>query len=209
MASLGSEGMARVLSPGDTVLTPTEPIQLSRRRDVEGSFEIVANIARPAKVHDFHDPDVGDMLKVVTAYPPARGITEALDYVDFSALRSVHGPVIKPETDGLAMAIDADLAVISTPGGLTVSALDGPRTIGSGAAEGVRGSFIDLARLEQPDPRAFAAQRDALLAKAAEADGAQLMWPGSIWPNIISPTSCPMRQSACCGCSKASCSRWR
>ncbi len=174
LASLGSEGMAWVLSLGDTVLTPTEPIQLSRRRDVEGSFEITANIARPAKVHDFRDPDVGDMLKVVTAYPPARGITRALDYVDFSALRSVHGLVIKPETEGLAMAIDNDLAVISTPGGLTVSALDGPRSIGGAAAgEGVRGSFVDLARLEQPDPKAFATQRDALLATAAEADGAQ------------------------------------
>jgi tetratricopeptide (TPR) repeat protein len=173
LASLGSEGMAWVLSLGDIMLTPTEPIQLSRRRDAEGSFEIVANIARPARVHDFRDPDVGDVLKVVTAYPPARGITRALDYVDFSALRSVHGLVIKPETDGLAMAIDADLAVISTPGGLTVSALDGPRTIGSAATEGVRGSFVDLTRLEQANPKAFATERDALMASAAEAEGEQ------------------------------------
>lgn len=172
LASLGSEGMAWVLSLGDMVLTPTEPIQLSRRRDVEGFFEMVANIARPGRVHDFRDPDVGDMLKVVTAYPPARGITRALDYVEFSALRSVHGLVIKPETDRLAMAIDNDLAVISTPGGLTVSALDGPRTLEANP-EGTRGSFVDLARLEEPDARAFGLRRDELLVTASEAEGAQ------------------------------------
>lgn len=173
LASLGSEGMAWVLSLGDMVLTPTEPIQLSRRRDVEGSFEMVANIARPARVHDFRDPVVGDMLKVVTAYPPARGITRPLDYVEFSALRSVHGLVIKPETESLAMAVDSDVAVISLPGGLTVSALDGPRSLGGSNGEGARGSFIDLARLEQPDAGAFSVRRDELLTLAAEADGAQ------------------------------------
>lgn len=173
LASLGSEGMAWVLSLGDMVLTPTEPIQLSRRRDIEGSFEMVANITRPARVHDFRDPVVGDMLKVVTAYPPARGITRPLDYVEFSALRSVHGLVIKPETESLAMAVESDVAVISQAGGLTVSALDGPRSLGGSGAEGLRGSFIDLARLEQPDARAFSIRRDELVAMAAEAEGAQ------------------------------------
>ncbi|HEY0033550.1 MAG TPA: hypothetical protein VGB81_09815, partial [Devosia sp.] len=70
LATLGSEGMAWVLSLGDIMLTPTEPIELTRRRNVEGDFEVVANVDRPARVHEFRDPVVGDMLKVVTAYPP-------------------------------------------------------------------------------------------------------------------------------------------
>jgi len=40
LATLGSEGMAWVLSLGDIMLTPTEPIELNRRRDVEGDFDI-------------------------------------------------------------------------------------------------------------------------------------------------------------------------
>ena len=171
LATLGSEGMAWVLSLGDIMLTPTEPIELSRRRDAEGDFEMVADVARPARVHDFRDPIIGDTLKIVTAFPPARGVTRTLDYVDFSALRSVHGLVIKPETPELDLAIENDLAVLTTPGGLTVSALDGPRTIGNGVTEAMRGGFIDLARLEQPDFGLFTEHKEDLLALAAGAEG--------------------------------------
>lgn len=171
LATLGSEGMAWVLSLGDIMLTPTEPIELNRRRDIEGNFEVVANVARPARIHDFRDPLVGDILKVVTAYPPARGVTRTLDYVEFSALRSVHGLVIKPESPELDLAIENDLAVLSTAGGLTVSATDAPRTIGNGITESLRGSFIDLARLEEKDFGALNSHLDELLVAAAEGDG--------------------------------------
>jgi tetratricopeptide (TPR) repeat protein len=171
LATLGSEGMAWVLSLGDIMLTPTEPISLNRRRDAEGDFEMVADVARPARVHDFRDPIVGDILKVVTAFPPARGMTRTLDYVDFSALRSVHGLVIKPETPDVDVEIENDLAVLSMPGGLTVSALDGPRTIGNGITEAMRGGFIDLALLEQPDFGLFTEHQAELQADAADAEG--------------------------------------
>lgn len=171
LATLGSEGMAWVLSLGDIMLTPTEPINLSRRRDLEGAFEVVANVARPARIHDFRDPLVGDMLKVVTAYPPARGVTRTLDYVEFSALRSVHGLVIKPESPELTVAIENDLAVLGTPGGLTVSAHDAPRNIGNGVTESLRGSYVDLAALEERDYGVLNTHIDELSAKAAGGEG--------------------------------------
>jgi tetratricopeptide (TPR) repeat protein len=173
LATMGSEGMAWVLSLGDIMLTPTEPIELSRRRDVEGNFEIVANVARPARVHDFRDPNVGDVLKIVTAYPPARGLTRTLEYVDFAALRSVHGLVVKAETDDLNVTIENELAVLDVQGGLTVSAIDGPRSIGNGITEAMRGGFVDLARMEEPDFGLFAEQRQHLLSAAANAEGAK------------------------------------
>ncbi|KRA45575.1 hypothetical protein [Devosia sp. Root635] len=171
LATLGSEGMAWVLSLGDIMLTPTEPIELSRRRDIEGNFEVVADVARPARIHDFRDPLVGDMLKVVTAYPPARGVTRTLDYVEFSALRSVHGLVIKPKNPELDLAIESDLAVLSTSGGLTVSAVDAPRTIGNGITESLRGSFVDLGALEEKDFGALNDHVESLLAAAADGEG--------------------------------------
>lgn len=171
LATLGSEGMAWVLSLGDIMLTPTEPVDLTRRRDIEGNFEMVAEIARPARIHDFRDPLVGDVLKVVTAYPPARGVTRTLDYVEFSALRSVHGLVIKPESAELELEIENEYAVLSTPGGLIVSAQDAPRTIGNGVIEAMRSGFIDLAALEQPDAGLFAEHVASLQATAAEAEG--------------------------------------
>lgn len=142
LATLGSEGMAWVLSLGDMMLSPTEPMNLSRRRDIEGAFEMVADVARPGRIHDFRDPLVGDVLKVVTAYPPARGLTRNLDHVDFTALRSVHGLVVKPKSAGLEVALESPLAVISSNGGLTVSASDTLRSAGSQAQEADRKSVV-------------------------------------------------------------------
>ncbi|MET3924895.1 hypothetical protein [Devosia sp. 2618] len=171
LATLGSEGMAWVLSLGDIMLTPTEPIELTRRRDMEGDFEVVANVVRPARVHDFRDPIVGDLLKVVTAYPPARGVTRTLDYVEFSALRSVHGLVIKPESPELGLGLENEYAVLSTPGGLTVSNSDTPRALGNTMTDSLRGSFVDLARLEEKDFGTLNSNIDALQAVAAAAEG--------------------------------------
>ncbi|MDB5622316.1 MAG: hypothetical protein JWR39_879 [Devosia sp.] len=169
LATLGSEGMAWVLSLGDIVLTPTEPMQLSRRRDHEGVFEMVADVERPARVHEFRDPLVGDALKVVTAYPPARGVTRLLDYVEFSALRSVHGLVVKPEAADLDVSIEGDQAVISVPDGLSVSSYDGPRAL-LGSADGERSGLVDLVGLEERGADQFAERRQALMRAAAEAE---------------------------------------
>ena len=171
LATMGSEGMAWVLSLGDVMLSPTEPMALSRRRNIEGAFEMTADIERPGRIHDFRDPVVGDMLKVVTAYPPARGLTRSLDYVDFTALRSVHGLVLKPKAQNLDVALDSALAVISSPGGLTVSAIDALRNTGSAAREAARAGFIDLSRRMEGDPRALREHVDTLERQAAAAEG--------------------------------------
>ncbi|MCP8887113.1 tetratricopeptide repeat protein [Devosia ureilytica] len=171
LATLGSEGMAWVLSLGDMMLSPTEPMVLARRRDIEGSFEMVADIVRPGRVHEFRDPLVGDVLKVVTAFPPARGLTRTLDYVDFAALRSVHGLVVQPKSANLDVAIESPQAVISTTGGLTVSAIDSLRNTGSEAQEAARSGYLDLGSLEERSPTAFIETRDQLEQAAAAGEG--------------------------------------
>lgn len=173
LATLGSEGMSWVLSLGDMMLSPTEPISLSRRRDVEGSFQMVADVARPARIHEFRDPEVGDVLKVVTAYPPARGIARTLDYVDFSALRSVHGLVVKPRTPDLVVALENTDAIISEPGGLTVSAIDTPRSLANSVNDAARVSYVNLGELEEPNPSLFLARRAQLMDTAATSEGKQ------------------------------------
>ena len=171
LATLGSEGMAWVLSLGDMMLSPTEPMDLSRRRDIEGDFEMVADIVRPGRVHEFRDPLVGDVLDVVTAFPPARGLTRTLDYVDFSALRSVHGLVIKPKSANIEVAIDSPEAVISAIGGLTVSAIDALRNTGSEAQDAARAGYLDLGSLEQRSPQEFLETRDELELVASASEG--------------------------------------
>jgi len=170
LATLGSQGKAWVLSLGDTLLTPTEPLDLNRRVDGEGLYQITADLERPGKVHEFTDPVVGDTLDVVTAYPPARGVTRDLNYVDFSTLRSVHGLVIRPTHRGVGVDIESRLAVIHAKSGLTVSSVDSRRPP-LAAAEANRDRFIDFAVLDEPDPVKFSTERDTLLETAADATG--------------------------------------
>lgn len=171
LATIGSEGQAWVLSLGDVMMAPTEPMELTRRRDMRGDFEMTANMVRPGRVHDFQDPLVGDHLSVVTAYPPARGITRSLDYVDFTAMQSVHGLVIRPKADSLEVALENALAVITAGEGLEVSSTDTLRQDLPSSAPTQRASFIDFDPLQQPDFALFSKQRDELEAAAAASDG--------------------------------------
>jgi tetratricopeptide (TPR) repeat protein len=132
---------------------------------------MVANIIRPGRVHAFQDPLVGDTLSVVTAYPPARGITRSLDYVDFSALQSVHGLVIRPKADTLDVSLENALAVITADEGLEVSSTDTLRQDFATSAPGQRASYIDFEPLQQADLGQITKERNALEAAAAASDG--------------------------------------
>jgi len=171
LATLGSEGRSWVLSLGDVLLNPTEPLTLSRVRDGEGQYQMLADLNRPAKVHQFRDPNVGDLLYVATAYPPARGAARNLQYVDFAALRSVHGLVVKPETDELQVGIEGKNAVISTSEGLTLSAADGVRPPDAETATTSRAGFVDLLAARLDDIGEFTRRREETISKAADAEG--------------------------------------
>jgi hypothetical protein len=171
LATLASEGRSWVLSVGDVLLNATEPLALKRSRDQDGHFQMAAMLGKPYKVHSFRDPVVGDMLEIVTAFPPARGAVRDLSYVDFDALRSVHGLVIRPDNELLKVAVIKDAAVITAPDGLILSDQDAPRALDSGNASEFRDSFIDLASLRDDDPAAFVAKREKLSEAASDKEG--------------------------------------
>ncbi|RUT33120.1 hypothetical protein EMQ25_08335 [Arsenicitalea aurantiaca] len=171
LATLASEGRSWILSLGDVLLNATEPMDVSRRRDRDGEFEVTAELGRPGRVHAFNDPVVGDTLSIATVYPPARGIVRSLEHVEFSILRSVHGLVVRPQAEGLRMALEDDLAVISLPDGLTVSAIDAGRARDARQPPESRASYLDLGLELIPDIGRMAARGDALAAAAAAAEG--------------------------------------
>ena len=171
LATLASEGRSWVLSVGDVLLNATEPLTLTRSRDQNGEFQMAARLGKPYKVHSFRDPIVGDLLEIVTAYPPARGAVRDLSYVDFDALRSVHGLVVRPDNEELEVAVVKDAAVITTPGGLTLSDQDAPRALDSGNASEFRDSFIDFAALRADNPAAFIERRERLSEAASDREG--------------------------------------
>ncbi|MGC4077415.1 MAG: hypothetical protein QM702_10355 [Rubrivivax sp.] len=171
LATLGSEGRAWVLSLGDALLSATEPMELTRDRDEKGRYEMTADLERPGKVHVLQDPVVGNSLRVVTVMPPARGLTRDLQFVDFDALKSAHGLVIKPLTDELDVAVEDKLAVISSKPGLTLSSAESSRKLDAGDSPQFRQSYLDLGIWHEDDPAAFTERREQAMAKAANSEG--------------------------------------
>ncbi len=171
LATIGSEGRAWVLSLGDVLLNATVPIALERRQNQTGLFEMTADLERPSRVHHLRDPDVGDILEVVTAYPPARGIVRDFRYVDFTAPRSAHGLVIRPNHDEIEVSIDRNLAVISAKEGLTLSAVQASQFR---LPEEPQNTTMDLLNAYVTQPEQFAPRRDEILARVTVAQGREL-----------------------------------
>lgn len=171
LATLGVEGRSWVLSLGNVLLETTEPLPLIRRRDDAGRFQLVAAMARPGSVHAFRDPVAGDVLTVVTAFGPPRGIGRTQAFVDLTALASAHGLVLKPGHDDVGVALDGGSAVISAAAGLVLSDQGQSRAVVAGAAPMQRNGFLDLAAQTAPDPLEFAHEREAMITTAAEAEG--------------------------------------
>lgn len=171
LASLGSQGPSWVLSLGDNLMAPTKPIKLARRQDDEGRFEIFADMDRPVRLHQLRDPEIGDVLEVVTVFPPAHGIVRRLSFVDFDALASVHGLVIKPAYEGLKIELSPREVVLKSATGLIVSSITDVRA-GESASELVdRQGFIDFAALVEKNPVHLRGRREELMAKAADGVG--------------------------------------
>lgn len=171
LATLGSEGRSWVLSLGDVLLSPTEPVPLNRQRDEDGLFRMSADLQRPSRVHLFRDPVVGDVLRVVTAFPPARGVGRNQKFVDFAALRSIHGLVVKPFNTDIEVGIDGRNVLIHADAGLTLSALENIRVLDSGDASQFRGGFIELTAAREDNPVKLVERREALITRAAESEG--------------------------------------
>lgn len=171
LATLGSEGRSWVLSLGDVLLNPTEPVAFNRARDEEGRFRMTADLQRPSRVHQFRDPIVGDVLRVVTAFPPSRGLARNLEFVDFAALKSIHGLVLKPLTEDVDVSIEGRNALIEADSGLTLSALDHARQLDADNSAEFRGSFIELGGAREDNPVEFVQRREELTARAAENEG--------------------------------------
>lgn len=171
LATLGSAGKSWVLSIGDMLLDPSAPMRLGRRLDKRGLGEVTADIVHPGRVHDFKDPIVGDDLRIVTAFPPARGLPRDLGYVDFEALRSVQGLIVRPEHSDVTVTLDGTEAVIAAPGGLTLSPASAFNLADSTPAAVDRDGYIDLKSLKETNPVAYARKIDEMTAAASVADG--------------------------------------
>lgn len=174
LATLGSEGRSWVLSLGDILISPTEAMTLTQNVTPNGRVRIAADLNRPARVHQIRDPNVGDMLNVVTAYPPSRAVVRDLEYVDFRALKAVHGLVIKPYHDNVRVTIEESNVIIDSDDTLILS--EGQERRGDDALEANenRAGYLDLTSLEVKNGQEFHVKFEEIANRAAESEGPQL-----------------------------------
>jgi hypothetical protein len=119
-----STGESWTLTFADRVQTPPLPLMVIRNITDPALANVSVPLANPGLLHRLVDPDAGDMLWVVTAPPPTRGLIKRQDFVELSLLESVHGVVVHPNADDVNVEVGADKVMLGRPGGLTLSSAD-------------------------------------------------------------------------------------
>ena len=111
-----------VLSPSKT--DETSPALPERRFD-SGSIvrggTIFWPIQQTTKILDVPDPDIGDVLKVVTVRRASQFSGKPYEFVDFAVLESPVGLTVEPKTDIIEISRVQSGVEISRPDGLAIS----------------------------------------------------------------------------------------
>jgi tetratricopeptide (TPR) repeat protein len=154
LSSFAAEDQAWTVGIGDTALEPTRALDITRNLIGPNRSSATIRLAEPHLVHRLDDPEAGDQLIVITAYPPARGLVNTKDFVEFRALASTQGVVVEPLADDIRAELAPDKVVISRPMGLTLSTNTQPLLRGGGLWSGtfdsqVWGSDRDASYLER------------------------------------------------------------
>ncbi len=101
--------------------TRGEAIALKKGVRSDGLLKVTANASNIGSVSRVQDPVVGDLLYVVSAFGPGTMHSTSHDYVEFSTLPSMHGMVIQPHSDDLAVRVVRGRLLITRRDGLTLS----------------------------------------------------------------------------------------
>ena len=121
LVSSSLEENSWLVTLGDLVLSPPKPLAVERRAtdQDEGIIEIALPTAN--QVHTVEDPDRGTTMRVVSAFGPARAIFKPHDFVEFLIEPSIHGIVVQPLADDIAVEIRDGNVEIGRPHGLVLS----------------------------------------------------------------------------------------
>ncbi len=123
LASIERDGNVWRLTLADSNASPSRPLPVRRVPVPDSRGAISVPLEAPSQVHRLEDPGIGDTLFVVTAHPPARGILREQNFVEFTALASIHGLAFAPLADDLAVTLTAEGALLRRPEGLAVSSV--------------------------------------------------------------------------------------
>ena len=121
LASVDIDGPIWTVQIGDTAIDTTRAVTITRNLIGPNRSSVTIPFDQPHLVHRLDDPDAGDTLVVVTAFPPARGFINARDFVEFRMLASAEGVVVDPLADDVKVELAPDKIIVSRPMGLALS----------------------------------------------------------------------------------------
>ena len=119
--SASAEGSTWTVTFGPGGQDKPAPVRIARDGST-GPALLEAAVSGATRVVHVSDPDAGDVLTVVTALGPAKGVATRRDYVHLAFLASAQGLALESRVDDLAVTRDGDLVRIGRDaGGLTLS----------------------------------------------------------------------------------------
>jgi tetratricopeptide (TPR) repeat protein len=121
LASASTSGPTWTVTLGDMMLDRTTPLTITRASNVANRAVGLIPFDQPSRTHRLSDPEIGDMLLVVTAPGPARGMLRMQDFVEFRVLASTHGVAVQPLADDVSTEVNPDKILITRPSGLILS----------------------------------------------------------------------------------------
>lgn len=141
------------------------------RDDTQGPAVLKAPVAGATRVVKVVDPAVGDVLSVVTALGPAKGLPSRREYVQMALLPSIQGLAVESYIDDLSVARDGDIVHIGRPAGLALSpkwaTADKEQALLGAPRPAAMPSLVDYETWPRTGPAGFLARYNALLAVAS------------------------------------------
>lgn len=175
LTTFSSEGDGWILTIGEVMLEPTQPLSSERTILPDGRHALRIPFADAEKVHRFTDPTVGDSLIVVTALGAPQGFIKPQAFVEFQQLVSALGIAVAPRVDDLIVQKDGTDILITRKSGLTVSS-SGAGELSGGLSNGAtfgRPGFISFKELQTENPAEYYREKQILTHDLALSDESQ------------------------------------
>ena len=122
LLTASEKGRSWIVTLGDVIVEPTRAVTLNRGWAENGEAKVSLDLRGRGRVHWVRDPEVRDVLAIVTANGPGQGLVAPRNFVEFSAMATTQGLVFVQLADDLYVRALADEVIVSRGSGLTLSA---------------------------------------------------------------------------------------
>ena len=129
--SVRKEGQLWVLDIHEQPLAPKTPLDVKVQMDFEDRGRVVVSANDGSAAMMLRDPEVGDIIQVVTVPAIGAGVRTSRDYPGAEVLATAQGIAVVPTGDAVRLDTSKDKVEITQPGGLFLSS-----PVVAGGAEG-------------------------------------------------------------------------